>query len=298
MVALLIIVLSSCQAGKPADLSQNSSKIELSQKEEGNFASIESQDQSSYSKVIDEEAPAESDIEFEYFSDVHTITQSIADGGIPLTFRFTNNYEAPIGIEDKFAFAIATEYHIVLDILNQTGVLIQSIPFEAFCQYGLGYYQETTFKNCIIDINFDGYLDILILGSVGGAKANHYYLGWIYNPQTNQFDEINIGSITNLAIDKQNKVLKSVVADTAASHTYSIYRYVDDEFILTNSLNVEYESKNYYYTETELINGEMVVVSHLMDLPENADELASRYGEDTIFEYDSFFDSDYGAATN
>jgi len=109
----------------------------------------------------------------------------------------------------------------------------------------------------LVDVNFDGYKDVIILEGFCGAHSNTWYNCWLWDPITSSFVESkSFAEICNPALNPEDKCIYSAGGSGAEFWGGSIYKYIDGEFIMTNNLDAN--SKG--LTETELLNGKMVVV--------------------------------------
>lgn len=202
------------------------------------------------------------------------------------------------------------EQYVELNILDDSGKLIQKIKMV-----GPPVFHKDSYH--ITDFNFDGYKDILLLYDIQGNRANHFYYGWIWNNELKHFDKIAL-DIVNIAIDRTNKCILSVVTNWAASHTYSMYKYIGKEFVLTNELTIEavtpdkygqYGIKNlredddpWIYIEKKLLFEKMTTVQDFVVIFPNdkagkqkADQLY--HSENSMWDVSSlkWYQSDYGS---
>jgi len=128
---------------------------------------------------------------------------------------------------------------VILSIFDPDLSKVQKIEFESWCDWGEDAFHEINISEWrVIDINFDGYQDIICLRGVGGVKANVFHIGWLWNPLTSVFEKTNIDDICNLSIHARDKALRSVDAVSAGHNIYKIYRYIGDRFVLTNQLDI------------------------------------------------------------
>ncbi len=165
-----------------------------------------------------------------------------------------------------------------MKVLDENGHLILSADFsEASGDEVLGspvYNQMMdTMGLHIVDVNFDGYKDVIILNDFSGAHGNTWYNCWLWDPKTSSFVESkSFAKICNPALDSKNKCIYSAGGSGAEFWGGSIYKYIDGEFIMTNNLDAN--SKG--LTETELVNGKMVVVRKVSYDSGNKSEDAER----------------------
>lgn len=154
----------------------------------------------------------------------------------------------------------------------------------------------------ILDVNFDGYKDVIILKDFGGAHSNTWYDCWLWNPVTWVFEHCpSFAEICNPAIDHEKQCVYSA-GGSGTDHGYYIYRYVDYEFTVTNDLlwrhstNVEpvegqemtaRSAKGIYLKEQQLVDGEMQLVREGFFPEDEADLLLMQYGSGEPWQLDS-----------
>lgn|GEM_PF-1833117 len=109
----------------------------------------------------------------------------------------------------------------------------------------------------IVDVNFDGYKDVIILSSFGGAHSNTWYYCWLWDAKTSSFVvSESFGEICNPALDSEKKCIYSTGGSGASYWGGSIYKFIDGEFVVANDLNTGENG----LVESELVNGNMEVV--------------------------------------
>jgi len=203
---------------------------------------------------------------------------------------------------------------VFLNIYDPDMHLIQTIEFESSCMWEPEVFHDLNVNEWrIVDYNFDGYQDIICLRHAGGSKANHFYIGWLWNPKTLMFEKANIDNIFNLSIHAKDHSLRSFESASAVYQIYGIYRFIDGAFVLTNELNMGKENShevegtlhNYDYTgvfvnELVMIDGELkkVFPDYICDTEEGRAIINNRlYGDDSIWfgkNSPDFFASAYG----
>ena len=179
-----------------------------------------------------ENEPIEETVDLTCVSGYKEIHKTIEKGGSEYTFGFSYdlNYDG--------AANSSVNASVYLNIFDKDKEIKQIIEFESWNNWGVDAFTQINLSEWIVkDINFDGYQDIICLRSVGGAKSNYYYIGWLWNPFTSTFESANIDDICNLSIHEEDQSLRSVSAESAGHHRYQIYRYIDDRFVLTNQLD-------------------------------------------------------------
>lgn len=145
-----------------------------------------------------------------------------------------------------------------IEIFNQNGTVLQEIDFE---DTDLFLKDNDTLGFRLTDLNFDGYKDIMLICECTGAQGNFCYDCWLWDPAANKYIENkSFRDITNPAIDNKNKTILSICANSAMSHTWSMYAFIDKEFVLTRDLTIEStknytpQNKEYHVTERTLNN--------------------------------------------
>lgn len=198
-------------------------------------------------------------------------------------------------------------HYVDVEISQLDGEVIDSLRI-----HDVGRFYTESYH--ITDINFDGNKDILVLLDRDNAKANHVYAAYLWDETNNQFEEIVL-PFFNLAIDRESERLLSVVANWAASHTYEMYGFINDELQLLSSLTIEgiapdkYEEygipeesdKNYWlFEEYEITSGEALLVNQFVSYSgdENYDTIINLYyTDDSKWQLGGlrFYLSDYGS---
>ncbi len=109
----------------------------------------------------------------------------------------------------------------------------------------------------IVDVNFDGYKDVIILSDFGGAHSNTWYNCWLWDVATSSFViSKSFSEICNPALDAEKKCIYSAGGSGASYWGGQIYKFVDGEFVMTNDLNTDERG----LVESKLVNGKMEVV--------------------------------------
>ena len=158
-----------------------------------------------------------------------------------------------------------------LNVYDENGEQILSIDFTDISNeiYGNMIYSQMidTMGLHVVDVNFDGYMDVIILRSFGGAHSGSDYDCWLWNPVDSIFFRSkSFSEIYNPAIDSVRECIYSNGSNGASNHGWHIYRFIGGEFVITNSLeytseyNSTRDSTSYRFVEEQLVNGEMVTV--------------------------------------
>lgn len=117
----------------------------------------------------------------------------------------------------------------------------------------LKYNYEDTFMLIkhfeIIDLNFDGFDDILISAGLTPNRGQQYYVAYLWNERQNEFIFLSgAQDIINMKIDKENKLIYSSYMLNDDRVEYYVYSFCDDKLILKDFI-VQQEKKNkLYYT--------------------------------------------------
>ncbi len=153
-----------------------------------------------------------------------------------------------------------------MKIFNEKDQLILSADFsETYGDevYGYAVYNEMmdTMGLHLVDVNFDGYKDVIILNTFSGAHANSWYDCWLWDQEMSLFvSSKSFAEICNPSLDPENKCIYSTGGSGAAYWGGSIYQFIDDEFVMTNDLYTDWDGLK----ETALVNGKMTVVREVI----------------------------------
>jgi len=159
---------------------------------------------------------------------------------------------------DEWAYG----YVLGLDIYDDKNTLIISADFSEVQDgktIGYNVYNQMmdTMGLHVVDVNFDGYKDLIILNTFAGAHSNTWYDCWLWDIETQSFVACeSFAEICNPALDPEKKCIYSTGGSGAAYWGGNIYKFIDDEFVLTNELDTGWNG----LVERELVNGEMRVV--------------------------------------
>lgn len=157
-------------------------------------------------------------------------------------------------------------YVMGLEVYDENGILILSADFsQTFYDQVIGnavYNQMLdTMGLHVVDVNFDGYRDVIILNTFGGAHSNTWYDCWLWNPETSSLIESeSFSDICNPALDPEKKCIYSTGGSGAGNHEWIIYQFINSEFVVTNSLSYyEVINEGYHFIEQKLANEEMKI---------------------------------------
>ena len=131
----------------------------------------------------------------------------------------------------------------------------------------------------VTDVNFDGYKDMIILNDFSGAHGNARYDCWLWNPETSSFVKSEtFANMYNPALDPEKKYIYSTGGSGASYKEWGIYQFIDDEFVVTNSLSYEVTNKGYHFIEDKLMNGETEIVRDDVIQEDSFDDALSAAG--------------------
>jgi hypothetical protein len=109
----------------------------------------------------------------------------------------------------------------------------------------------------VVDVNFDGYKDVIILNNFAGAHGNTWYNCWLWDVKTSSFvTSKTFADICNPAIDHNKKCIYSAGGSGASYWGGSIYRFIHGKFVITNDLDTHEGG----LVEKKLANGKMKIV--------------------------------------
>ena len=160
-----------------------------------------------------------------------------------------------------------------LNVYNENGAPILSMDFSRddidvdgnnVYVYGNPIFRQMvdTMGLHVVDVNFDGYKDIIILNCFAGAHSNTWYDCWLWDSKTSSFAySESFADICNPSINLEKQCIYSTGGSSAFDQTWDIYKFINGEFIVFNSL--EYSSGddiNYQFTEKQFINSTMETV--------------------------------------
>jgi len=98
--------------------------------------------------------------------------------------------------------------------------------------HSIGYHPPLWFA----DLNFDGYLDLVISVFTGGMAIPVSYRGFIWYPELGRFVEAeSFRQIHNFLIDEELQALRG----HSRRDAYRIWRYIDGNFVVTNELQFD-----------------------------------------------------------
>lgn len=106
------------------------------------------------------------------------------------------------------------------------------------------------------DINFDGEKDIVLSAGHFGNQGLLREFGWIWNRATGRYEPSpTYYEIGNPEIDAEHRLVRSSFRNSAASHSWAIYRYVGGAFVMQSVLTEECLSADQAPEELEAPEG-------------------------------------------
>jgi hypothetical protein len=141
-----------------------------------------------------------------------------------------------------------------------TGELIFGFKCDTAC-----YREDLDLR--LIDLNFDGYCDVMLHSDMGGAHGHISYLALLWENGRNTFSGPAEGftDILNPVADAKSKAIRSRSADSAYCDIYRIYRYAAGRFYLDMELMLETNTDGgafiRTYTEYQYTNGKPLLVN-------------------------------------
>lgn len=153
-------------------------------------------------------------------------------------------------------------YVMGLEVFDENNTCILSEDFSLYYDdtlVGYAVYNEMmdTMGLHVVDVNFDGYKDVIILNDFSGAHANTWYDCWLWDVSTSSFvASDSFAQICNPALDPENECIYSAGGSGAAYWGGQIYKFIDGEFVLTNDLYTDWDG----LVEKKLTNGIMEIV--------------------------------------
>lgn len=182
-----------------------------------------------------------------------------------------------------------------LDIYNDNNESILSVELTNEAEGSAVYFNMMdTMGLHVTDVNFDGYKDVIILNTFHGAHSNSWYDCWLWDTVTSSFGYAqSFTEICNPAIDRDMQCIYSSGGSGASNGRYQIFRFIDEQFVVTNRFYWKYqwsvlpdedtsdeeldEIGGIYIEEHQLRNGELETVHEKFYLGEKAGYLIEPY---------------------
>lgn len=88
----------------------------------------------------------------------------------------------------------------------------------------------------LLDANFDGYPDISIAASDGGAGPNNTVNFFLFSPQTGHFEfNEELSNLTQIRISEKTKTIESAARGSCCQHSSETFRYVRGKLVQISS---------------------------------------------------------------
>lgn len=133
-------------------------------------------------------------------------------------FHSSSSEDAPFGVT-------ATIHSI--KVYDKNGKKIQIIR-------DAGYLTNENHTIDMIDVNFDGYEDMMIYSHDGGAGPNNGYNFYIYYPKSKKYIyNETLSELTQTQVDIETKTIRSAWRNGAAEHGYEEYKLINGKLTMT-----------------------------------------------------------------
>jgi hypothetical protein len=141
----------------------------------------------------------------------HTCTLRVNPALPPYSFRFIINEDtSEVG-------AVQSVSSIQIRLNNKPQVLQVLRGFKTYHPFSVGDFEAK-------DVNFDGYLDILLMYDRGAASTDSHV--WLFDPSTGKFRyDKQLSEISNLEPDPLTKTIESNVGFSAGEGDVELYRF-------------------------------------------------------------------------
>lgn len=215
------------------------------------------------------------------------------DDDEPAPQKYTYEVRAKIHeIMPEYRFVASGEEIFVLglDVYDEKDTAILSVPFEP---ESCPVYPEMmdTMGLHVTDVNFDGYKDVIILNCFHGAHGNSWYDCWLWNNNEMKFEHSeSFVEICNPALDPINQCIYSTGGAGASYHRWDIYKFIDGEFVVSNSLSFEsmFDSDSGTFlgiqvTEEALVDGKLQTV-HSEVIKDAESFYETKYNDDPLWQ--------------
>lgn len=103
----------------------------------------------------------------------------------------------------------------------------------------------------LVDVNFDGHDDIVILAGLTANRGQKYYDAFIWNPRQNKFMlHDGIKNIINMKIDKEKKLIYSSYMLNGGRVEYYVYSFADDELVEIDCMIQQEDDGRKHYSQS------------------------------------------------
>lgn len=96
------------------------------------------------------------------------------------------------------------------------------------------------------DVTFDGNKDILIFLGHAGSHGSEVFCAYIYSSGNFWYTK-SFENIPNYSIDYDNKIIRGWNTDSASTYHTSVYKFVDGEFVVSETEHYEYNPESGEY---------------------------------------------------
>ena len=134
---------------------------------------------------------------------------------------------------------------------SDSSKLIQSIDLIAKSVWS-GFFPKID-STRTVDVNFDGYNDLILWSGTGEMGKNNFNEVYIFNPSANKFiHNETFSSICNIVVDQKDKTVEEFIDNGGIiNYTTRKYEVVNDSLILKNQEEQSYDfDNNCYIIET------------------------------------------------
>lgn len=133
----------------------------------------------------------------------------------------------------------STDYHVETIRVTENGREIQNIVIQDVRDNGVTMIPDSrgdTLGFSLVDVNFDGYLDIRQYDMPDGTYAIDYvYLIW--NPKTHQFEySPELSALILGYFDQEKKQIYGMERGGCCTHYYKTYEYIDGSLTMVEEL--------------------------------------------------------------
>jgi hypothetical protein len=132
-----------------------------------------------------------------------------------------------------------------IEIINPSNKEQQKLyAKDRFDNWGRGWSSTFDFELAniveLVDINFDGYLDLRLLYNTG-ATGNNWYATYLFNPSTGKFvSHEELSELSGLEIDQGAKQIITYDRDAYCNEVRSYYKVVNNKLVLSKAEWSEY----------------------------------------------------------
>lgn len=173
---------------------------------------------------------------------------------------------------------------------------------ESVEYFDFGSYR--TDRISLTDINFDGAKDIVLASGGYGNQMLNRDFGWIWNRNSGVYEySPTYTRIANSSVDQEHQIVRSFWRNSAGSHSWAIYRYVDGAFVKQSELTEDFLWSDQIPEEldapdvVEVIrwqeeiveNGEVVEIRNSYGIQRKGEEMVYPEVYESYYEGDSYW---------